>query len=139
MMADLLINNLDAYTTYGVRMGDKFLDALGTPAPMKAYVENDSRAKHGKQVLTSSARIASRQLNLEFTIQGITPEDFRIKKNAFYSALYSGAVNICVPTNGPELYRLNYLGTSPTYAQSRNRCFCRVMVKFEEPDPTNRT
>lgn len=138
-MADLLINGLDALQKYGVRMGDKFLDALGAPAPMKGYIENDSRAKNGKQVLTSSGRIASRQLNLEFTIRGVTPADFRTKKNAFYSVLYAGGVTISVPANGPEVYRLAYLGTSPTYAQSRNRCFCRVMVKFEEPDPTNRT
>ncbi len=138
-MADLLINGLDALQKYGVRMGDKFLDALGAPAPMKGYIENDSRAKNGKQVLTSSGRIASRQLNLEFTIQGATSTDFRTKQNAFYSVLYGGGVTISVPANGPEMYRLTYLGTSPTYAQSRNRCFCRVMVKFEEADPTNRT
>ena len=28
-MPDLLINNKDAYATWGVRMGDGFLDALG--------------------------------------------------------------------------------------------------------------
>lgn len=138
-MADLLINNLDAFTTYGVRMGDKFMDALGAPAPMKTYVENDSRAKHGKQVLLSSAKVASRQVTLEFTIAGSNPTDFANKKKSFYQILYSGGLTICVPKNSPDIYKLVYLGTSPTYAQSRNRCFCRVSIKFEEPDPTSRS
>ena len=83
-MADLLINGQDAFVKYGVRMGDNFLNALGAPAPMKAYIENDSRAKNGKQVLTGSAKIASRQLSLEFTIEGATQSDFTAKKRSFF-------------------------------------------------------
>ena len=137
-MADLLINGQDAFVKYGVRMGDNFLNALGAPAPMKAYIENDSRAKNGKQVLTGSAKIASRQLSLEFTIEGATQSDLTAKKRAFFQVLYGGALTISVPANDSDVYSLIYLGNSPTYAQSRNRKFCRVVVKFEEPDPTNR-
>lgn len=138
-MADLLINNQDALTTFGVRMGDGFLDALGAPAPMKPYIENDSRLEHGKRVITTNAKVDYRQLTLEFTIQGGTQADFRTKKAAFYAALYNGAITISVPANGSEIFRLKYLGTSPTYAQSRNRCFCRVSVKFEENNPMDRS
>ena len=138
-MADLLINGLDAFATYGVRMGDNFLNALGTPAPLKELIENESRAKHGKQVLASSARVASRQLTLEFTIKGNTPSDLNAKRTAFYTILYNCELTICVPANSVDVYHLNYLGTSPVYDQSRDRCFCRVSVKFEEPDPTTRT
>lgn len=137
-MADLLINNLDAFATYGVRMGDNFLDALGAPSPMKPYIENESRVRNGKEVLTQNARIDSRQLNLEFTIQGKTPQDYMAKKQSFYQMLYAGGLTIKVPENSNEVYKLNYLGTSPIYSQSRNRCFGRVSLKFEEPDPTDR-
>lgn len=138
-MADLLINGQDAYAVYGIRMGDNFLNALGTPAPLKELIENESRAKHGKQVLASSARIASRQLTLEFTIKGNTPSDLNAKRTAFYAVLYNCELTICVPANSADVYHLNYLGTSPVYDQSLDRCFCRVSVKFEEPDPTART
>lgn len=137
-MADLLINGQDAFVKYGVRMGDNFLNALGAPAPMKAYIENDSRAKNGKQVLTSSSKIASRQLSLEFTIEGATQSDFTAKKKAFFQVLYGGALTISVPANDSDVYSLIYLGNSPVYAQSMNRRFCRIVVKFEEPDPTDR-
>ena len=48
-MADLLINGRDAYKTWGVRMGDKFLDVLGASLPMKEFIENKSRLEHGKR------------------------------------------------------------------------------------------
>ena len=137
-MADLLINGVDALPIYGVRMGDNFLDALGAPVPMKDYIENDARAEHGKTVLVSSARLASRELSLEFTIQGDNPDDYQGKKKAFFDLLYAGALTISIPANGSEIYKLIYLGTSPTYGQSLNRCFGRVVVKFEEPNPTDR-
>ncbi len=138
-MADLLINGKDALATYGVRMGDRFLDALGAPAPMKEYVTDDSRLEHGRNVITDNARVDSRDLNLEFTIQGASPVDYRAKKKAFFAELYKGAVNICVPPDSDDTYHLVYKGNSPTYAQSRDRCFGKVIVKFEEPNPTVRT
>lgn len=138
-MADLLINGLDAYATYGIRMGDGFLDAIGAPAAMKEYVENESRLEHGKRVVTAGAKVASRDVNLEFTIQGATPEDYRDKKTAFFAALYAGAVTISVPADSPDTYHLVYKGNSPTYAMSRNRCFGKVIVKFEEPNPMRRS
>ncbi len=138
-MVDLLINGQDAFAAYGVRMGDNFLNALGAPASMKGLIENESRSKHGKQVLVSSARVASRQITLEFTIKGNTPLDFNEKKSAFYSMLYRCELTICVPVNSPDVYHLIYLGVSPTYDQSLDRSFCRVSVKFEEPNPTDRT
>ncbi len=137
-MADLFINGEDALAVYGVRMGDKFLSSLGAPAPLKTPIENDSRALHGKQILASSARVGSRQITLEFTIQGVSPSDFKARKDAFFELLYNGELYIEVPSLGSEVYRLWFLGTSPIYSLSRNRCFCKVSVKFEEPDPTFR-
>ena len=43
MTGDLYINNKDAYTTWGVNMGDGFLDALDGFLPMKDYIENDKK------------------------------------------------------------------------------------------------
>lgn len=41
-MTDLLINEKDAFATWGVRMGEGFLDVIGASAPMKDFIENKS-------------------------------------------------------------------------------------------------
>ena len=56
-MTDLLINNKNAYITWGVRMGDGFLDTIGAPAPMKEFIENKSRLEHGKRVIVSNSKL----------------------------------------------------------------------------------
>ena len=42
-MAELLINNKDAYAIWGVKMGKGFLDVLGASSPMKEFIENKSQ------------------------------------------------------------------------------------------------
>ena len=66
-MADLLINGRDAYKTWGVRMGDKFLDVLGASLPMKEFIENKSRLEHGKRVIINNPKIDEREITLSFT------------------------------------------------------------------------
>lgn len=48
MTGDLIINGKDAFITWGVRMGDGFLDAIDGFNEMKDYIENESRIEHGK-------------------------------------------------------------------------------------------
>ena len=50
MEGDLLINNKDAWTTWGVNMGAGFLDIIDAPLQMKEYIENESRMEHGKHI-----------------------------------------------------------------------------------------
>lgn len=138
MTGDLLINNKDAYTTWGVRMGDNFLDILGEPAPMKDFVENKSRLEHGKRVIVNATKLDERDLTLGFTIEGSSPSDYQVKKNAFYAELYKGKVDIKVPSNSDEVYHLIYLGKSITYGQNVPRTFGKVSAKFCEPNPNNR-
>lgn len=137
-MADLLINGEDAFVKYGVRMGTGFLNSLGNPVDMKDDVENESRLEHGKTVLLTNRRVASRTLNLEFTIQGNSPTDYKSKKTAFLSLLYQGMITVKVPEDSDDTYRLLYKGTSQTYGQSKTRCFCKMNLRFEEPNPKNR-
>lgn len=138
-MVDLLINGKNAYTTWGVRMGDKFLDNLGASAPMKEFIENKSRLEHGKRVITTNPKLDERELTLTFTIEGSSLSDYQDKKNAFYQELYKGEVNIQVPANGSEVYHLIYLGKSIAYAQSLDRTFGKISAKFNEPNPARRT
>ena len=138
MTGDLTINNKDAWTTWGVRMGDGFLDTIDGFNEMKDYIENESRLEHGKRVITDNAKVDSREITLQFTIEGSSEGDYRSKKKAFQTELEKGAVNIKVPALGDEVYKLVYLGKSISYGLSSDRCFCKISSKFCEPNPMDR-
>lgn len=139
MTGDLIINGKDAFSTWGVRMGDGFLDAIDGFNQMKDYIENESRLEHGKRIITDNARVDSREITLQFTIEGDSESDYRTKKKAFQTELEKGAVSIKVPVLGSEVYKLVYLGKSISYGLSLDRCFGKVSSKFEEPNPTERS
>ena len=138
-MSDLLINTQDAYTTWGVRMGEGFLDVLGASSPMKEFIENKSRLEHGKRVIINDPKIDEREITLSFTIEGNSQSDYQAKKKAFFEELYKGVVDIQVPANSNEIYHLIYLGKSVAYAQSLDQSFGKISAKFNEPNPANRT
>lgn len=138
-MADLLINNKEAYATWGVRMGDGFLDVIGASAPMKEFIENKSRLEHGKRVIIASPKVDEREIALSFTIEGSSQSDYQAKKKSFFEELYKGAVDIQIPANSSDVYHLIYLGKSVTYAQSIDRTFGKLSAKFCEPNPALRT
>lgn len=138
-MNELLINGKDAFVTWGVRMGEGFLDVIGASAPMKDFIENKSRLEHGKRVIINDPKIDEREITLSFTIEGSSQSDYQSKKKTFFDELYKGAVNIQVPANSSEVYHLIYTGKSVTYAQSIDRTFGKISSKFSEPNPTNRT
>jgi hypothetical protein len=139
MKNDLLINTQDAYTTWGVRMGEGFLDVLGASSPMKEFIENKSRLEHGKRVIINDPKIDEREITLSFTIEGNSQSDYQAKKKAFFEELYKGVVDIQVPANSNEIYHLIYLGKSVAYAQSLDQTFGKISAKFNEPNPANRT
>ena len=139
MTGDLIINSKDAWITWGVRMGEGFLDTIDGFCPMKDYIENESRLEHGKRVITGNARVDSREITLQFTIEGSSESDYRTKKKAFQAELEKGAVNIKVPALGSEVYKLVYLGKSLSYGLSLDRSFSKVSGKFCEPNPTDRS
>ena len=139
MIGELYINNKDAWHEWGVNMGEDFLDAIDGFAPMKEYIENDSRLENGKTVLVVNPRVASRDLTLHFTICGENEIDYRYKRKDFEQELRSGIVDIVVPALGYDVFHLVYSGKSVSYAMNQKRTFSTISAKFEEPDPTNRT
>ena len=138
MKGELFINEKDAWTEWGVNMGEGFIDAIDSFAPMKDYIENDSRLEHGKRVLISNPRVASRELTLHFTIKGNSEADYRTKRKAFETELQKVKIDIRVPVLGDDVYHLIYLGKSVSYALSRSRTISTMSSKFEEPNPMNR-
>ena len=138
MKGELYINGKDAWTEWGVNMGEGFLDVIDSFAPMKEYIENDSRLEHGKRVLVKEPKVASRDLTLHFTIMGENEEDFRHKRKAFEAELQTGMVAVEVPVLGDDVFNLIYLGKNIRYGMSLDRSFCAISAKFEEPNPMNR-
>ena len=137
-MNELLINGENAYTTWGVRMGDGFLDVLGASSPMKEFIENKSRLEHGKRVIINNPKVDEREITLSFTIEGNSQSDYQSKKKAFFDELYKGKIDIQIPANSSEDYHLNNTGKSVTYEQSLDRTFGKISAKFNEPNPANR-
>ena len=138
MKGQLFINNKDAYTTWGVSMGDNFIDNLEAPLSLKDYISNESRAEHGKRVITDSSliKIASRDVTLQFHVCGSSTEDYMAKKKAFQTELYSGVIDIKIPSRGTEVYHLLYQGKQVSFSQTSMEG--KISAKFEEPNPTNR-
>lgn len=138
MRGDLYINNKDAWKTWGVRMGNNFLDVIDGFNEMKEYVSNESRQEHGKRIVTNNPKVAAREIALSFTIQGKTKSDYRAKRNAFQEELEKGNIKINVPELGDQVYKLVYTGKNVSYGRSKNGCFGRMSGKFTEPNPKDR-
>lgn len=139
MTGELFINGKDAWIEWGVNMGKDFINAIDSFAPMKDYIENESRLEHGKRVLVVEPKVASREMTLHFTIKGGDEADFRAKRKSFEMELQQGKVAINVPALGDDIFHLIYLGKSVSYGLNTSRTFCTISSKFEEPNPMKRT
>ena len=139
MTGELLINGKDAWTEWGVNMGNGFIDTLDAPLEMKEYVENESRLEHGKRVMTTNAKVASRDVTLSFTIKGASVNDYRAKRMAFFAELQKGAFSIKVPALSDDVYHLVYTGKSVSYGLSLDGKFSHFSMKVTEPNPAERT
>lgn len=138
MIGELIINGKDAYTTWGVNMGDKFLDSLEEKAGKKEYITNDNKLKDGIEYCAAIPKTNERQLTLTFTLVGSNPADFTTKKDAFFDELDKGDVTIQVPANDAKVYHLKFKDSTGVYAKNLERTFCKVGIKFIEPNPKNR-
>lgn len=152
MTNQLFINGHDAFTQWGVTMGEGFLEALDTPPALKEFQKNSSRAASGAQYLIDDVPVYDeRELTLEFHIRGNSYEDFLTKKQAFFSELQNINVALKVPDLKARLYNsghyiflpitfnLIYTGKGISYNLSRSRKCCKFAAKFIEPDPSQRT
>lgn len=53
--------------------------------------------------------------------------------------MYKGAVTIQIPEVNDDVYHLVYKGKGTDYGMDGTRTFCHMILKFDEPNPTNRT
>lgn len=137
-MEELFINGVDAQM-YGVTLLSDGVSVLMAAADMKEMVENTSRLEHGKHVVTKGCKLASRDITLTFGVLGKNAADYAAKMEAFANVLYAGALTLELRTvQAGVVYKLVYRKCT-TYAQNSSRTFCKMAVKFTEPNPTDRT
>lgn len=138
MTGELYINEKDAWATWGVNMGEGFLDAIDAPLLMKEYIEDESRLEHGIRIDTSNPKVDSREITLGFTITGSSETDYRSKKSAFQTELQNGSFTIRIPALGTQKYKMVYTGKSISYGLSLDRSFGHFTMKVTEPNPMDR-
>ena len=137
MLGDLYINSQDAWGTWKVAMGNGFIENLLVPAGLKEFIENESRLENGKRVITTSPKVSSRDVTLTFNIHGDSTSEYLSNYASFVAVLQSGTVRIRVPSINMT-FNLIYKKSS-SFNISRARMDSSLAVKFEEPDPTNRS
>lgn len=131
MIKNATING-KSLSTWGAALMSGTVEALLTPAPMKEYIKNESRLEHGERVIPNLAKVASRELQLPFLIEGNSPTDYLNKYMSFVEELYKGIIALQIPELG-KTYNLLYL-SSGKYG-SYGSCRGKIVVKFKEPIP----
>ena len=131
---------LDAFTEYGIRMGDGFIDTLLQPSPLKDYLSNESRLENGVRVDVTPSKINKRSVTLTFVVTNRNGSAMIANLRKFYTLLYGKKIRIRVPeVEDSEYYHLIYTGKSISFGSSLDRSISKLSVKFDEPNPANRT
>ena len=135
---ELIINGKDAWTTYRVKMGYGFLDALEADADNKDYITNTVRSEHGTRVVPIRPKKAERNVTLEFVIVGKDHADYNKRMSAFNALMDNGFVAIQVPSSKDDVYRLYCARKSSSYSRGKGGSIGKKSIKCIEYDPTNR-
>ncbi len=138
MTSDLTINGVKA-STYGVTFEHPTLENLLSYADLKTAIVNTSRHSNGSSIDARNAKVKSREVQLNFIIQGTSEEDYINKHLALEALLRSGkdSSGITELGAGVFLWRLRFENCESL------RIFAGLnkgsySVTFTEPDPTNR-
>lgn len=135
---ELIINGKDAWTTYRVKMGSGFLNALEADADNKDYITNTVRTEHGTRVIPIRPKKAERNITLEFVIVGKDHNDYNEWVKAFDAIMDNGFVTIQVPRSKDDVYRLYCARKSTSYSRGKGGAVGKKSIKFTEYDPTAR-
>lgn len=137
MTGDVFINNKDIYSLWGAGLIEGGLSALMTPARSKSFIENDSRILDGKQVLEMPIKYQDRDVTLTFYLRASGYAQFTSRLEGFMAELKSGTIELRTRYQPGIKYRLKYL--SATQFSQVGGCLGKFQIKFNEPDPTNRS
>ena len=137
MTGELFINGKDAYTTWCISMDDTALSALMTPAPNKEFIENKSRLRNGKQVVSVNPTADERSLTLQINLTAKDEAQFFARYALFCQELEKGVLNIRTKYQPDVTYKTIYLSCSQ-FSQFM-RGIGKFSLKLNEPNPKDRT
>lgn len=137
MKGELFINSEDAYLQWGISMDDTSLSELMTPPANKAFIENESRLQHGKQVLVANQKLDQRNLTLQINLTAPTEEQFFARYSSFCKVLATGVLHIQTKYQPGVVYKTIYLSCGQ-FSQFM-RGIGKFSLKLNEPNPNDRT
>lgn len=137
MKEELYINQQDAYITWGISMDDTSLSDLMTPPAIKAFIENESRLEHGKNIVVANPKLDARNLTLQIFLTAANEQQFFERYNSFCKELATGELYIRTKHQPTVVYRTIYQSCS----QFSQFMFGigKFSLKLVEPNPNNRT
>lgn len=136
MKDELFINGTEAYGTWGVSLDESSLSELMTPPANKAFIENQSRLQHGKQVIVANPKLESRNLTLQVHLTAATEKEFLDRYDKFCKELATGKLSIQTKYQPQVMYRTVYVSCSQ-FSQFM-RGIAKFSLKLTEPDPSDR-
>ena len=135
MTPELTINGADALREWGVRLTGESLQNLMKPLDIKDRVSSTSRLEDGDRYIVETPRIKARELQVEFSVEGRTREEFIARFDKFCNTLQEGVVTLATRYQQNVRYRLLFTSCTSFYTR---RTLCKIAVKFIEPNPRNR-
>lgn len=137
MKGQLTINGRDAYTTWGVSLGEGSVAELLTAPDVKDYVTNDCPNEDGIRVsITDGLRYKSREVQLNICITSRGESDYLAKYRSFMEELKKGVSEWVLMSDSSTHYRLVYEKMS-SFAQIRFK-IAKFVLNMVEPNPANR-
>ncbi len=138
MKNELFINGTKAcaYEKWGISLDEASLSELMTPPANKAFIENQSRLQHGKQMIVANPKLESRNLTLQLNLTATNEGDFRKKYNDFCEELATGVLDIETMYQPGVVYKTIYVSCSQ-FSQFM-RGIAKFSLKLIEPDPSDR-
>ena len=135
MTPELTINGADALREWGARLTGESLQNLMKPLDVKDRVSSTSRLEDGDRYIVETPRIKAREVQVEFSVEGRTREEFIARFDKFCNTLQEGVVTLATRYQQNVRYRLLFTSCTSFYTR---RTLCKIAVKFIEPNPRNR-
>ena len=108
-MVKIFINEVDAFSRYGIFLTSGGFSALRKPAPVKQFIEGKSRLQDGKRVILKNPKVDERQVNLPIVLVAKNETDFISKYDLFCKdVLEKGKIEIKVSSQPSVIYRCVY-------------------------------
>lgn len=135
MEEQIKINGIGIRSEWGAWLVKGGYEKLLSPAPMKSYITNTSRLNHGTDYVVHNPVTDSRELSLQFFIEGNTELDYLSKYKSFIDELEKGSIVLSVPRL-KTIYKLVYIRCSSygDYGLKKGK----FTVNFIEPNVKDR-